>query len=194
MINCSGITTSWCCFDPFTVKAIYFGWQETCKRHGAKAWPGIRKSHVFRQKLSRRRSLFCHRAILGCTSELVSLLKCLSKHHLQRCTAWRLIFDPKVGKEVAALTQSSPGRTFLFTHLCLARDTDKWDSGDSRKKYSESSRRFTKDNPSISGWPVLPFLNSAHTTALASLLLSPVSEWFVWGSQSGNPSLRQARR
>lgn len=194
MINGSEITTSLCCFDPFTAKAIYFGWQETCKGHGGKSMVGIRERHVCRQKMSRRRSLFCHCAILGCTFESVLLLKCFKQASSSTVQGSVQDFWPESQEKVPTPNTIVSGKTFLFTHLCLARDTDKWDSGDSRKKYSKSSRRFTKDNPSTSGWPVLPFLNSTHTAELASLLLSPVTEWFVWGSESCNPSLRQACR
>lgn len=50
MINCSEIMTSLCCFDPFTVKAIYFVWQEACK--GQLSWcaPEIRERRVLSWK------------------------------------------------------------------------------------------------------------------------------------------------
>lgn len=165
MINCSGITTPLCCFDPFTAKAIYFGWQEPCERHGGKRVAGIRETHVFRQTVRRRRSLFCHRAILGGTSGSLLLLKCLNKCHLPRRNAWCGIFDPKAEKRWP-LQHNRLRKDFSPHTSVLGRDTDKWDSGDSRKKYCKSCGRFTKDNPSSSGWPVLPLLQSTHATEL----------------------------
>lgn len=163
---------------------------------GAKVGLGFRKRRVFRQETLRRRSLFCWWPIFNAAfNPFASEAFKWFILNLGRVGGWFLTRTTlKYKKKWTPQHNRLWIDSFLFTRLCLAVTKTNGTGGDCRKKYSESTWRLTKDNPSTPDWPLPSSLHSAHTSAPASLLLSPLSEWFVWGTHGRNPSLRRARR